>query len=443
MTSGDSENSRRDDRQRNSFRSITGIFQHDIDFNPIWHAIRENPATVIVVAGILLRLLVYAQDRSYWMDEGSLAGNVVGKPPLDFSAPLTGDQLAPIGFLIAERAIVAILGPARYVTRLLPLSCGILAVLLFAKLAAQILPRRGALVALALFAFADDLVYYSSEFKPYSLDLAVGLTITLLAYDATTAPVTSRKAAHVALGAVMAPWCSFSSAFVVAGCGVTLLLFASSLRLALLWVGIGALWLQSFFIAYHTSHALLGPYTTMYVFWDFAFLPLSAIPRDPASQAKAGGILLEIFVNPLNLVPPMLRWLGIALPVLLLVVGATRLFRRSRPAWLMLVLPFALAAIASAMKRYPLHGRLMLELVPAFLLMIALGTDVVFDVDRSGRKVIYKTTLALLLAYPCFSAVYEASGTRPRYFNSHGDLHNNLFLYEPINRPVHRLKMSE
>jgi hypothetical protein len=416
------------------------IFAHQIDFRPLWRAVRDHPEKFILAAGVLLRLLVYAQGRSYWMDEGTLEANVAGKPPLDFSASLSGDQLAPIGFLIAERAIVSILGASRYVTRLLPLAAGILALFGFAKLAGGILPRRAALVALALFAFSDDLIYYASEFKPYSVDLAIGVAITLLTFDATARPVTARRTFLVALVAFLAPWCSFSSAFVVAACGMSLLLTARSLRRALAWIAIGAVWLASFVIAHRASQALLSPYTTMYIFWWFAFLPLWPFPPDPASLARAGGILLEIFVNPLNLVPPIPRWMGIVLPLLLLLAGALRLFRRSWPAFLMLVLPFALAVVASAMKRYPLHGRLMLELVPALFLLIALGTESVFELDRGRRKLFYKIVLVLLLAYPVFSAIYEASATRPRYFNSHGDLHNNLFLIEEVNRPPRPVK---
>jgi len=109
----------------------------------------------------------------------------------------------------------------------------------------------------------------------------------------------------------------------------------------------------------------------------------------------------------------------------------------------MLVLPVGLAVIASVMKRYPLHGRLILELVPAYFLLIAEGTQAVFELDRGRRKLISKTVLILLLAYPCVSAIYEASATRPRYFNSHGDLHNNLFLYEPVDRPPRPVRASE
>jgi hypothetical protein len=478
------------------------IFTHDIDLTPIWRAVGDHPEMVMLAVGIFFRLEVYGHGRPYWMDEGSLAGNVVDKRPLDFSEPLTGDQLAPFGFLIVVRAVVSILGRSPYVTRLLPLVCGILALVAFTVLARRILPRRAALVAIALFAFSDDLIYYSSEFKPYSLDLAVGVAITLVAYDALTKPASwqrarndslespqpktklwqglptlplgqpqvsgpeprretfgpadggdpsgardpRRTAACIALCAILAPWCSFTSTFMVAGCGSSLVLaafLARRYRDALVWGAIGVGWLLSFLLAYTASQSLLSPYTTMYIFWDFAFLPLWPRPSSPVSLVKAGGILLDVFVNPLNLVPPACRWLGAVLPLSLLVGGAVRLFRRSWSVWLMLVLPVALAVIASVMKRYPLHGRLILELVPAFFLLIAEGTQAVFELDRGRRKLVSKAVLVVLLAYPCFSAVYEATATRPRYFNSHGDLHNNLFLFEQTGRPPRPVRASE
>ncbi len=66
-------------------------------------------------------------------------------------------------------------------------------VVLFARLARRILPPRPALIALVLFAFSDDLIYYSSELKPYSLDLAVGLAISLAAFDALGKPASGRR----------------------------------------------------------------------------------------------------------------------------------------------------------------------------------------------------------------------------------------------------------
>jgi hypothetical protein len=419
------------------------ILTRQIDLMSLWRAARRHPEMVALALGIFLRLAAYAHGRSYWLDEGSLAGNVVGHRALDFSEPLAGDQLAPFGFLIVVRAVVAILGRSTYVTRLLPLACGLLALVPFTILARRILPRRAAVVAIALFALSDDLIYYSSEFKPYSSDLAIGLAITLLAYGALARPATGRSAAGIALCAVLAPWCSFASVFVVAGCGTSLVLaalMACRYRDAAVYGGIGMAWLLSFVLAYRASLTLLTPYTTMYRFWDFAFLPLWPVPSSPVSLVKAGGILLDVLVNPLNLVPPFLGWVGALLPFSLLAAGNVWLFRRSWPVWLMLVLPVAFAVIASIMKRYPFHGRLILELVPAFFLLIGEGTQAVFEFDRSGMKFGYKAVLVLLLAYPSFSAVYEASAPRPREFDIHGDLHNNLFLFEQLDRPGRPVK---
>ena len=48
-------------------------------------------------------------------------------------------------------------------------------------------------MALVLFAVSDDLIYYSSELKPYSVDLAVGLVFNLMAIEALGKPITFRR----------------------------------------------------------------------------------------------------------------------------------------------------------------------------------------------------------------------------------------------------------
>ena len=101
----------------------------------------------------------------------------------------------------------------------------------------------------------------------------------------------------------------------------------------------------------------------MYVFWDFAFLPIP--PRTTADLVKAGGILLEVFVNPLNLVPPFLPPFVVVVPLAFVLVGGYALAVRDRAVFLMLILPACLALAAAGMRRFPFHGRLILELMPA------------------------------------------------------------------------------
>jgi hypothetical protein len=409
-----------------------------VDFSPIWRRVRERPEAVIVGIGVLLRVVVYLSNRTMWLDELSLKANVVGKPILDFTEQLTNDQLAPFGFLILQRSLVKVLGDSNFALRLLPLSAGILSLDLFSRLARRVLPRRAVLVALALFALSDDLIYYASEMKPYSVDLAVGLAISLVAVDALGRPATTRLAVWLATFAALAPWWSFASAFVVAGCGTVLVLeslISGRYRSSLLWVMIGLGWVAVFAVSYEASHALLSPYTTMYRFWYFAFLPnhsLAGVTQAAGVLREdlhtAGGILLEIFVNPLNLVGPIGPWFGVILPLVLLQVGEISLARRSWSTYLLLVFPIALAMVASGYDKYPLHGRLMLELVPALFLLIAEGVEWLGRWDQTRYRLYFTALLILLLAYPCLASLHHAAGQRHREFNRHGDLHPNVFV---------------
>ena len=305
-----------------------------IDLGPAIRLAKQHPEAMVLVLGVLLRLLAYGLNRAMWLDEQALKGNIVGVRLLDFSEPLKGDQLAPFGFLIFQRAIATIVSGRNHVLRFLPLAAGIASLVLFSRLASRLLPRRAALVALALFAFSADLVYYSNEMKPYSLDVAFGLAITLMAVGAmgrTPSPRSSsglRSSPHVRPGSP-SPRPSSSRA-----AGSVLLadaLLAGRYRVALLWVLIGAGWLANFLVSYQASRAILSPYTTMYRFWDFAFLPF-AVPPTRDVLLKDAALLLEVFVNPLNLLAPRGSQLGVVIPLILLVVGSFSLARqRARP----------------------------------------------------------------------------------------------------------------
>ncbi len=411
----------------------TSLFSRplDDDFARLWGALKNNPEAVVLGLGVFLRIIVYLSGRSFWMDEASLWGNLAGKPIFDFSEPLSGNQLAPLGFLSAQRAVMSILGVSIYASRLLPLVCGLLSLFLFARLARRILARRPAMIALVLFSFSDDLIYYSSELKPYSLDLAIGLAVSLIALEALGKTISMRRAALLTVAAIGAPWFSFASAFVVAGSGATLILtcvLSRRLRDATVWSLIGIGWLVSFLLSYRASLAIVNPYDAMYRFWYFAFLPLWPLPLDRARLAIVAGILLEIFVTPLNLIAPVWPRAGVVVPVLMLLLGMWSLARRAWPYWAVLILPITLAVVASAMKRYPIHGRLILELVPSFLLLIAEGTEMLRGWERGRIKLGYALVLILLLTYPCLVAFQNAALVPIRDFNRHGDLRKNIFI---------------
>jgi hypothetical protein len=421
-----------------TYSDLSALWKREfhIDLRPLGRLARERPEAVIIGLGIALRVITYLWNRAMWLDESSLRGNVADVPILDFSAPLSHDQLAPLGFLIVERAMATFLADRNQVLRFLPLVTGLAALVLFERLARHVLQRRAAMVALVLFAFSDDMIYYSSEFKPYSLELLFGIAITLITSAALGRCPSPRLVVWMGILLATAPWFSFSSAFVIAGAGVVLLgdaLLAGRLRTAMLWLTMGLGWLANFAVAYQASHALLKPETSMYRFWDFAFLHLG-VPPTREALLKSGGLLLEVFVNPLNLLTPGGSQLGIFLPMIMLIVGSVSLARRSSETFLLLTAPIVLALAASISRYFPFHGRLMLELVPALFLLIAEGTEWVARRFPSPSAIVYKTLLFVLLSFPCWDGWYYCSFRRNRDFNIHGDLHPNVFIDIPTRK---------
>ena len=199
--------------EHRSLVPLSDSLSRPIDFSPLKHwarvAIVDRPLETLFWIGAFLRVWVYLGGRPYWMDEGSLRRNLSGGPILDFSRPLVSDQLAPFGFLIVERVVVALFGGSVYATRLIPLICGVAALGLFRRLAERLLSRPAAIVAMALFAFSDDLIYYASELKPYSWDLAIGLMVTLVSLEELGGTSSRRRLSLLALVAFGPLGCRF------------------------------------------------------------------------------------------------------------------------------------------------------------------------------------------------------------------------------------------
>ena len=94
--------------------------------------------------------------------------------------------------------------------------------------------------------------------KQYSLDVAVAVALGLATLHAIGRPVSARIGWAMALGAIASPWFSFPAVFIVAGCGMALILtslVSGRLRDAAVWCAIGAAWAVSFVAAYNASLA--------------------------------------------------------------------------------------------------------------------------------------------------------------------------------------------
>ena len=117
-------------------------------------------------------------------------------------------------------------GKSEYALRLFPLLCGIAAVLLFVRVAQAFLAPDVVPVAVLLFAAADAPIYYASEVKQYSTDVAATLALIVLGL-ALRGAVSNRSRVLIALSGIALVWLSHPAVFTMLGVGLALALTAA------------------------------------------------------------------------------------------------------------------------------------------------------------------------------------------------------------------------
>lgn len=360
----------------------------------------------LLALGAVPRIVQFAHGRGFWLDEASLLGNLRERGPLGLLSGLGQAQLAPVGFLWAERAMYLAFGPSVFGMRVVPLVGGLAALALFDRLARRRLGPASANLAVGLFALSPDLIYYSSELKPYSTDVAVALALTLMAFRMRDDALPWRRAfAYAGFGA-LAAWFSFPAAFVLAGVGLALFARAvaegDARRVGRL-VAIGSTWAASLALVVLVGHEQLGHSTIMWSFWSAAFPEWP--PRSFWDVSWPLRRFLFLFVNPLDFTWPLGPRASMVLPVALFGMGCARLARRDRVGLAVLVAPVALALVAGALRLYPFHGRLVLFLVPNLLLLICEGAAGL----REGRWGVWawRVVAVALLVGPSLHSLYN------------------------------------
>ena len=173
----------------------------------------------LICFGIILRTAQYIFNRSLWVDEAMLALNIIDTPFSELLKPLEYNQGAPIGFLAIEILIVQLLGTSEYALRLFPFVCGVISLMLFVRVGKHFVENKSVIIAIALFAISYKLIFYSSEVKQYSSDVAIALLLygTMVSIHAVGLNL-ARVLALGIIGAV-ALWFSHPATFILAGIG--------------------------------------------------------------------------------------------------------------------------------------------------------------------------------------------------------------------------------
>ena len=317
-------------------------------------------AWIAIVGGAVARTWALTQRGSLWLDEASLALNVLTRGFGGLLHPLDWGQAAPVGFLWLERAIAMHAETPDVFLRLLPWAAGVLLPWLLWELGRRFVGTAAGAFAAVAASGSMLALRYSTEAKPYSTDAAVAAALMLLAYQAGDAPRERWRWWLLGGGIVLAVMLSLPSVFVIAALVAALAMdpevrrSRDAQRIALPALGaavllFGLLWVSAYGAG--ASSAALRSY--------WAPVMLSVTAHDFVIRVVR--VLEELTWIPL-------RWtgslLGTIVGTLLWGLGLVVVGRRRRSAAVLLAGPIACAMVASALGVYPLSDRLAFFAVP-------------------------------------------------------------------------------
>lgn len=368
--------------------------------------------TAFVLAGVAWRLVRYVVVFPMWGDEAFVAVEFLRDGWSHLWQRLEYDMVAPLGWLLATKAVSECLGPGEAALRLVSWLAGFAAFLLFIRFALRWTTTCAALAAIAIFAASYYPVRHAAEVKPYAMDLFVAVVVLALAWGVHNRPGPGRWFAFMA-AIVVGVWFSYPSVFISGGALLALAPRAAGKRAAPPW----RWWLAGglLCLSFAGMYALVGraqqwqlaPEETGQ--WARWFPPWSEPWRMPLW-------LLEAHAGNLFAYPNGGPRFGSTATFLLVVVGSVATWRLGKKRFLALLLaPLPLMFLAATLGKYPYGGsaRTNLHLAPAICLLAGIGVAALVHLWRAEamRRATWVGVLGFLGLLLAASAIRD--GLRP------------------------------
>lgn len=317
--------------------------------------------SLIFLLGILLRLKGFAANPSFWHDECALAWNVKFKHYSDFFGTLRFLQVVPPFFMIVSKTATKFLGFSEIVLRLIPLIAGCLSIFAFYFLADKALKVKSSVFwAVFFFAINLELINYSYEFKNYSSDVLFAIICMLFFINLDIKKLNIVKSFIYGILLSVIPWFSFVAVFFMGGGFLNLFLkkekpdLLKKIILILPLVISGLIYLKIYLINNYTGNAMTHN-------WQDYFITLN-----PKAFLSLWAENIKYLFAPIHYV---------LFSLILFVWGLVIYLKEKTPFSKVALLSFAVFIFASFLHIYPFASRLILFLIPLFLLFMIKPLD--------------------------------------------------------------------
>lgn len=350
---------------------------------------------IILLLACIVRIYAYISIRELDTDEFMLLSNVLHRNILTLFLPLDKTQNAPPLFLIINKILSYFIFPNEYSLRIISLLCGLYSIFLFYKLSKKIFTKDfPILISNFLFAINIRLIFYAQEFKQYSLEMMLGLLFILFFSNFNLEDDFSYKKA-LSFGTLMflplllsVPYIFVLSAFLIYN-----FIINPRIRKYILvaLIPFSMLFLIYYLITLHPSQiSMLSKYAD---FWGNGFISLN---------------LNELY----NLIKYNYNyfWGGERFALLhfaMIFLGIFLLAKKKSKINILIILSLFIAILASLLNVYPFKERIILYLVPYFIIF----SVAVFDfINFSKKPVLYSLLSAcLVLSYSSYNYVFFKS----------------------------------
>lgn len=359
-------------------------------------------AWIIIAAGMVLRFWHYFENRSLWGEEAKYAISILSRSyrEIFYYIQIVPDQpLNALGFYLVEKSAADLFGPTEYALRLYPLVCSVLSLFFFFQLARIYLKPKAVLVALALFAFSDALIYFAAEVKPFSSDVLMSLILILYFERAKTLNFNPKSMLTLSILGAVVIWFSNVSLFMLATVGICLadqiISFKHYKRIPS-FIGVISVWLVSFLVLYLVafSHLIQSQYAWSAVKGKFCDAPFwSTATLDWVIQVSQ-----SMFENPAGFQFSLVA-------SIIFLTGIQAIARKDMDRLILAIIPFLIVFVMGCFRLYPVFGREILFLCPLIYIVIAAG--LFWVVERFGKIgfIVSLATGVLLMHLPLTSAV--------------------------------------
>lgn len=344
----------------------------------------------VILLGIFLRLKGFLLNPSLWHDECAMAWNIKFKSYAQLFGVLRFLQVTPPFFSVATKFLTGIFGDSEMVFRFIPCLAGCLSVIAFYFLSKKALGSKvSILAAVFLFAINQRLINFSFEFKPYEVDVFFTIATLLFFLNLDVEKLTKLKALIYGTLLSIVPWFSFTSVFAIAG-GVFNLMSQSKNKKNLLTVHSSLLTPLIISAILYLKFYLINNYTGTHMVsdWQNYFVTLN-----PLKFIWLLSESIKYLFAPVKYVLFALIMLGF---------GAVIYAKEKSVFFSVAILIFISFLIASFAKIYPFGDRIIVFLIPIYLLFIVKPMDKISIDNRRSFFGWLSLMLVLLTFYPQF-----------------------------------------